>query len=315
MKLVLRILGGLGNQLFQYGTMRYLNLKYPGSEMCIDARRYEKYKVRDFELKAFKLYDNITDYKEDPIKYTVSREAYHVYQYLYHRCKHRQAPMLGKFFVKKGLIYATVDFKMPENLDSDKTYFLYGYFGKVDYVKEIRSILIEDTRLKAQLSDQAQKYAGEISAAAEKAVGVSVRYGMDYRSLGWPICTPEYYRSGMDKIQAERGGNCKFFVFSDALDEVIKNKWFEGYDVTYVKGCNVVEGFSILRSCRDFVIANSSFSWWASWLSEDDNRIVYAPNYFFSEIYEQRYDKLMVFEQERFLDYKTGKEVENILNS
>lgn len=313
MRIVLRILGGLGNQLFQYGAMRYLNHKYPGSEMYIDSREYNKYKVRDFELNAFKLSDNIKNYEESPLKYTVTRKAYHIYQYLYHRCNHIQAPQLGRYFVNMGLIYATIDFSMPENLDSEKIYYMYGYFGKVDYINEIRDILIEETKLKDSLSEQAQQYADQI-VSSENAVGISVRYGMDYRNLGWPICTPDFYRSGMDKIEKLRG-KCKFFIFSDALNEVIDGKWFEGYDVTYVKGCKVVEGFTLLRNCKDFVIANSSFSWWAAWLCENDNKLVYAPNFFYSESYRNRYDKLIVFEQERFLDYKTGEEVDNILNS
>lgn len=312
MKFVLRILGGLGNQLFQYGAMRYLNQKYPESEMYIDSREYNKYKVRDFELKAFKLYENVKDYGESPLKYTITRKAYHIYQYFYHKRNHIMAPQLGRFFVNQGLIYATIDFKMPENLNLEKTYYMYGYFGKLEYVNEIREILKEDTKLKEPLSEHAQYFADLIS-SSQNAVGVSIRYGMDYRTLGWPICTPEFYRSGMDKIEKECG-KCKFFIFSDALEEVINEKWFEGYDVTYVKGCNVVEGFTLLRGCKHFVIANSSFSWWAAWLSDSLSKIVYGPNYFYAKGYKHRYDRLISFEGERFLDYKTGELVENIWN-
>ena len=125
--------------------------------------------------------------------------------------------------------------------------------------------------------------------------------------------TPAFYKSGMDKIQQERG-ECKFFVFSDVIDEIIADRWFEGYDVIYVKSCSVVESFMLLRSCNDFVIANSSFSWWGAWLCENKTKIVYSPNYFFTESYNNKYDKLIVFEQERFLDYKTGEEANNLFN-
>lgn len=304
MKFVLRILGGLGNQLFQYGTMRYLNLKYPGSEMYIDARNYEKFKLRNFEMKEFVCYDNIKDYLDNPIKYTLAREGYHVYQYLYHRLCHVQAPMLGSFFAKRGLVCATVDFEMPTEFNTDIV-FLYGYFGKIKYIKEIKDVLAKDLQLKNPLSEKAEKYMKMIK-ESKNAVGVSVRYGMDYRSLGWPICTPEFYRSGMDKLREQRT-DCKFFVFSDVLDEVKENKWFEDYDVEFVSGCPVVESFMLLRACRDFVVANSSFSWWAAWLAEGEGKIVYAPNYFFTEKYHHRYDELIVYDEERFLDYKTGE--------
>ena len=306
MKFVLRIMGGLGNQLFQYGTMRYLSLKYPNSEMYIDARNYQKYKIRDFELKSFRLCDNIKDYSKKSIKSYVTREFYHVYQYLYRRKNRVYAPMLGDCYVRNGLIYATVDFTMPKSLSAKKNYYLYGYFGKWEYLNEIRDVLISDTQLKEKYSAKAEVYNRKIK-DSKNAVGVSIRYGKDYQSLGWPICTPDFYRSGMDKIAKERG-ECKYFIFSDALDDVIDNHWFEGYDCVYVKGCKVVEGFSLLRSCHDFVVANSSFSLWASWLSDSLDKIVYAPNYFYSEVFKHRYDELLVFSEERFLDYKSGKE-------
>ena len=90
MEFVLRIMGGLGNQLFQYSTMRYLNLKYPDSGMYIDSRNFNKYKLRNFELKAFSLYDYIQEYERNPIGYTLVRNCYHVYQLL---CLQSETPM------------------------------------------------------------------------------------------------------------------------------------------------------------------------------------------------------------------------------
>lgn len=306
MKFVLRIMGGLGNQLFQYGMMRYLNLKYPESKMYIDARNYEKYKIRDFELKSFKLYDKVSDYNHNSFMANVTRKTYHTYQYLFRRAKHYYASMLGDFFQRRGLLYATIDYTMPTGLNNNMTYYLYGYFGKWDYLNQIKDKLKSDIQLKEPFTENAQRFYESIQSSIN-AVGVSVRYGQDYQSLGWPICTPDYYKSGMDKLIKERG-ECKFFIFSDAIDEVISNKWFEGYDCTYVKGCSVVEGFSLLKECSDFVVANSSFSLWSAWLADNPQKIVYAPNYFYSEVFRHRYDELIVFDEERFLDYKTGEE-------
>ena len=216
--------------------------------------------------------------------------------------------MIGNAFSKRGYVCATIDFSMPTEFNADTVY-LYGYFGKIQYIREIKDTLQKDIQLKGCLSDRAMDFLNKIE-DSKRAVGVSVRYGNDYRSLGWPICTPEFYKSGMKKIKEEHG-DCTFFVFSDVLKEVQEEDWFKDFNVVYVDGLNVVESFTLLKSCNDFVIANSTFSWWASWLGDYPNKIVYAPNYFYSEMYRHKYDELMIFKEERFLDYKTGEETDS----
>lgn len=308
MNFILFIRGGLGNQLFQYATMRLLSVLHPGSQMFVDRKGYKNYKVRDFELDSFRLIEKTRDYTESPLLYAISRKSYHLYQYCFQKATGWQAPMVGTFFQRKGLVYATIDYTMPEEL-SEENNFLYGYFAKFEYINAIRDILVEEVQLKNGLSYKAQKYFDSIN-SAEHPVGVSIRYGKDYKNLGWPICRPDYYRAGMDKIKAERG-NCKFFVFCDVIDEIQREKWFDNYDVEYVMGLSVAESFTLLKSCDDFVIPNSSFSVWAAYLCKNPNKIVYAPNYFYTEKYKHKYDRLIHFPGERFLDYKNGQETDN----
>lgn len=309
MNFILYIRGGLGNQLFQYATMRYLHSLHPGSVMYIDRRGYQNYKVRDFELDSFKLIDKTRDYQESPMKYELSRKGYHLYQYLYQKATGWQAPMLGKMFQKQGLIYATIDYVLPQVLSESNNY-LYGYFAKFEYIDSIREELVGEVKLKHEMSDKAKLYSQHI-AESICPVGVSVRYGKDYQSLGWPICQPAYYYSAIKKIH-DKFGKCKFFIFCDVIDEVKSEGWFKDFDVEYVEGCSVPESFTLLKSCTHFVIPNSSFAVWAAYLSDNPFKIVYAPNYFYTERYGHRYDRIMHFKGEKFLDYRTGSETEDI---
>lgn len=306
MKFVLRIMGGLGNQLFQYATMRYLHSLHPESEMLIDRRGFRNYKVRDFELDSFKLIDQTRDFNESPLKYSLSWNAYHIYQYIYQRATGWQAPMLGKPFQKCGFLYSTIDYSLPETL-SDGTNYLYGYFAKFEYINSIRDVLTREVVLKNDLSNEAKKYERLIK-ETNYAVGVSIRYGKDYQDSGWPICQPAYYRSGMKLLQEELGGG-KFFIFSDVVDVIQKEGWFHDFDVEYVEGLRVPESFTLLKNCHHFIIPNSSFAVWAAYLSDAPDKIVYAPNYFYSEKYKHRYDKIIEFNGERFLNYITGDKV------
>ncbi len=309
MEFILYLMGGLGNQLFQYANMRYLQTLHPDSIMYIDKRGYRNYKVRNFELESFNLIDNTRIYEKLPIKYLLSRKLFHLYQFIYQKAKHKQAPMLGRIFQSKGFIYGTIEFNTPSKISS-KTNFLYGYFATFEHIDSIRNILIEEISLKESLRDNAQHFYEKIY-KEEHPVGVSIRYGKDYQTLGWPICQPAYYKSAMKKIEEKRG-KCKFFVFCDVIDVVKQEGWFGDYDVEYICGVSVPESFTLLKSCSDFVIPNSSFSVWAAYLSENPDKIVYAPNYFYIENYNHRYDRLLHFTGEKFLDYRTGEETVDV---
>lgn len=309
MRFVLHIRGGLGNQLFQYATMRYLQSLRPGADMCIDKSGYRNYTIRDFELTQFRLIENVREYHGYNFFYLFSRKCYHLYQYVYHRFTGYYAPMLGALYQRLGLFYSTIDYVVPINFSKTDNY-LYGYFASFNYIDTIRDVIIKEVELKESLKEEAKRYIDNIK-RAENPVGVSVRYGNDYQNLGWPICQKEYYISGMKKIQEKRG-HCKFFIFSDVIDIIIKERWFDGYDVEYISGLSVPESFTLLKSCSDFVIPNSSFSVWAAYLCENPNKIVYAPNYFYTEKYKHKYDRLIHFKGELFLDYRTGEETDDI---
>ncbi|MDD3944756.1 MAG: alpha-1,2-fucosyltransferase [Bacteroidales bacterium] len=303
MKIVLRIMGGLGNQLFQYAAMRYINLHCPGSKMMIDSGEYKNYKVRKYDLNSFCLIDGTEDNNKAPLFYTLTRKTYHLYQYIYRRITGRQAPMCILRCGSTELMYATIDYSIPERLPSS-TLYMYGYFAKEKYIKEIREVLVKDIQLKQPISPEYLEELNRIK-NSNNAVGVSIRYGMDYKSLGWPICSHEYYKRAMNLIKKQRG-DCSFFIFSDALDQIKSEGWFDGMDVEYVNGFSVPESFMLLKACDDFVIPNSSFAWWASWLASKEDKIVYAPDVFYSD---HRYDRLLDFEGELFLNHITGDSI------
>ncbi len=305
MRIILRIMGGLGNQLFQYAAMRLLNQKYPNSKMYIDSREYKEYKIRNYELLNFKLSKNISTYNDFNLLYETSYRLYHVYQYLYRKTKRKNAPIISKFFIKPGMLYTTIDYYIPD-VNQSHDLFMYGYFVKVSMFESIKSILQEEIQLNLPLSRKAEQYREQIDKAGTS-IGVSVRCDEAYAKLGWPICSPQFYKEAMKKIRKVKN-DCRFFIFADRVDMVKSEGWFNDFETMYVEGCSIVESFTLLRSCHDFVISNSSFCWWAAWLADSDNKIVYAPNHFFGKTYAD-VDKNLLFKEERLLDYKTGEEV------
>jgi hypothetical protein len=93
-----------------------------------------------------------------------------------------------------------------------------------------------------------------------------------------PTQTMQYYMSAAEKIPTK-----KFMVFSDDV-EWCKNN-FKGNKFTINEASSTASDFRKMVSCSNFIIANSSFSWWAAWLSKNESKIVVAPNNWFGPAY------------------------------
>ncbi len=115
---------------------------------------------------------------------------------------------------------------------------------------------------------------------------IHVRRG-DYVRIGYwfPLCPVHYYTMAMDELSSEFP-TTHFLVFSDD-PEWCDIQFGEMTNVTVVSqsGSNAIERemaeFTLMRSCDAFIISNSTFSWWAAYLSESDT--VITPDRWYNE--------------------------------
>ena len=117
---------------------------------------------------------------------------------------------------------------------------------------------------------------------SSESVCIHIRLG-DYLSPQWKdkliVCTPRYYHQAMAVIR-EKVKSPRFFVFSNRPKdfEMIRNEYDLG-DVIYVDmGNSDVEDMELMRNCKHFIMSNSTYSWWAQYLSEHKGKVVVAPS-------------------------------------
>jgi hypothetical protein len=138
---------------------------------------------------------------------------------------------------------------------------LSGYFQSYKYINEdkIRQCLLFPKH--QYLSDT---------------IAIHIRHG-DY--LRYPLYHPiqpiSYYRDAIDIL----GKDNKYIIFSDDISWCKEN--FK--DIEINETLSTIDDFKKMSSCRSFIIANSSFSWWAAYLANDNNKKVIAPNLWFGE--------------------------------
>lgn len=282
-KIFVRMTGGLGNQLFIYAFAKFIQNQLKDSNIIIDTGEYKKYKVRKFNLDKYYL-DNKSVYMTsndmtffERHKYNSSRFLYRCVNYMWKRLfsKTIDNVFVGRF--DRGFLYNENTYH-EYKLDRTKRIYIYGYFQNVQYCNEIKKNIMKDLIIIEDYSVRYKKYLDFIN--DNIVIGVSMRVGDDYASLGWPICSNEYYNKAIDRIK-EEFPMAKVMVFSDDIVKVKKGYEIK-YEPIYVEGCNSVETLELLRKCHHVVISNSTFSWWGAFLSEHDGRKI-APEIWFAK--------------------------------
>lgn len=271
---ITRLNGGLGNQLFQYAAGRALaeRLDVP---LKIDISEFETYPLRRFELNKFQINAEIATQNE------VTRFV--INQSRFQRSVCRVAIALGVKFSKIPLnenkfnydgVFEKIRYPM----------YLNGYWQSEKYFKSAEKTLRGELCLAKALDETSEKFFFEIQKYS--AISLHIRRG-DYltnpsAAAVHGVCPLDYYYSAIRHIAAHVE-NPYFFVFSDD-QQWAKDNLRIGHPVQFVdvngpdRG---VEDMWLMKSCKHHIIANSSFSWWAAWLNNYQDKIVIAPRGWF----------------------------------
>ncbi|MFA6520734.1 MAG: alpha-1,2-fucosyltransferase [Candidatus Paceibacterota bacterium] len=257
--IVVRLKGGLGNQMFQYALGRVLALKNQ-TELRLDTGFF------DLNLK------NITKRSYDLDLFNIKAELTQSSNLVW---------ALRKIFKIKGQEKSfTFDKKI---LSITGNVYLEGYWQGPKYFEGFEAEIRKDFTLKNSPAQNIQALAREIENT--NSLCIHVRRGDYVGNKNHEVVNNEYYRKGIESISRKTIID-KIYVFSDDTEWCKNNLKFEfptmfvGPEYAGEKG----EGHIYLMSkCKNFIIANSSFSWWAAWLSEHENKIVICPKQWFPD--------------------------------
>lgn len=275
--LVAKIIGGLGNQMFQYAATKALALLRDKS-FALDTNGFSDYALHyGFELtRVFGL---------DPPKLSPD-QLRHFFGWRVSPIAQRLAtrwpffPMLDKHIV----VEPHLDYWPGISDVPDKAYLL-GYWQSERYFRTYERAIRADFRFRLPLEGEALAWAHQIRSV--HSVSLHIRRG-DYVGNAVThayhgVCSLDYYRKAASEM-AEQVTKPEFFVFSDDLKWARKNLCLE-YKTHFVDcnfGADSYRDMQLMSLCQDHIIANSSFSWWGAWLNSRKNKRVFAPKRWFA---------------------------------
>ncbi len=278
---VTRLIGGLGNQMFQYAAGRALALRCRAA-LKLDVTGFAvigAHTRRRYELDSFSIQGSVAS-DADLARFHGAGKPGHSRRDRVLRWLRIGGPQ-GAWPICRERHFefdpAVLALRPPVYLD--------GYWQSEMYFSDIAGQLRQEFTPKAAMERENAALAAAIDAA--NAVSLHVRRG-DYVSDAATnrfhgTCSLDYYRHAVDYVTG-RAGTPHLFVFSDDQEWTRANLQF-AVPTTFVEANPPDCGYrdmQLMSRCRHHIIANSSFSWWGAWLNPSPEKIVVAPKQWFS---------------------------------
>lgn len=274
--IVSHILGGIGNQMFQYAAGRALSC-HVQQTLLLDTRDFASYTLHQgFELeRVFALSATLCSEKNarELLGWRAHRQARRILR------RPECSWLRGQHYIQEPQFNFWPEFF---NLPADS--YLCGYWQSELYFNRIEQVIRADFAFREPLTGQNQEIATEL--ARQQSVSLHVRRG-DYisdakASKVMNVCSLEYYQRAISHICTYLE-NPVFYVFSDDMAWVRRNLQLNHpcHYIDFNQGQQSYRDMQLMSLCKHNIIANSSFSWWGAWLNANADKRVVAPQNWF----------------------------------
>ena len=286
-----KLMGGLGNQMFQYAMARTLAHRNDcplliDKSLCVESERSTEsgLSLRPFELQVFGIQGQIAN-GESPHRILKIRKE--------HRCRRAAGLLLCKaanlacdswrvcVYERRDVAFDRSLLNLPRNV------VLEGYFPSYKYFQEIEDILRREYTFSVEADERNQRMIDMISSC--NSISLHIRRGdyiSDRRAKDrFGVCSLAYYRKAVEYL-AGAVEEPQFFVFTNDPDYVRDNLKMHHptVHVAHNTGTKSYEDMRLMSLCKHNIIANSSFSWWGAWINGSPGKIVVAPSPAFDKL-------------------------------
>jgi hypothetical protein len=274
--IIVRLFGGMGNQLFQYAAGRRLACVL-GTELKLDTSWFDQCGERQYSLGHFNIQESFA-HPDEVAAMTTPTMGRRIIAKL-----RRRKPLAPTHIKEKHFHFSPRILTLPDGVC------LEGYWQSEKYFADIAAVIRRDLTVKHPQTGRNKEW-GEMIASSES-VSLHVRHG-DYvanpnsRQIHGVLDLDYYLGCAQEIMKALKTPH--FFIFSDDPDWVRNNMSFSCPATLVEHGedklCADIEDLRLMSQCKHHIIANSSFSWWGAWLNPRSDKMVFAPRQWFTRM-------------------------------
>ena len=268
---IVNILGGLGNQMFEYAMYLALKEAHPEEEIKVCTRSFGGYGLHN----GLEINSIFSIEMPEASLWELTKLAYPFFNYKSWQVMRHYLPKRKR--MTRGALNIPFDY---EQVARDGDTYYDGYWQNERNFSNIRKKIL-DAYTFPNFSDKRNAETAELL-LSKNSVSCHIRRGDYLKSPDMCVCTEGYYRRAIEKMQQLTQPEL-FCVFSDDIQwcrdnirGLIGNT--EAVFVDWNKGEDSFRDMQLMSLCKHNIIANSSFSWWGAWLNDNKDKVVISPS-------------------------------------
>ena len=265
--IIIKFIGGLGNQMFQYAL--YRKLKESGKVVKADLTEIKEYNRHNgYEI------ENVFNVKIDEASIEELSNLKDNRQDIISKIRRKLFGFKKSHYIEKSNAY-------DENILNLDNIYLDGYWQTSKYFDSIRDVIFQDFNYNFTCDNKNEEVIKLMKES--NSVSMHIRRG-DYVSnpeaakVHGGITTLQYYQNAIKYINANIE-KPMFFIFSDDVEWTKKNIVVDNsMIISWNRSTDSFKDMILMSNCKHNIIANSSFSWWGAYLNKNKDKKVLAPN-------------------------------------
>lgn len=268
---IVNILGGLGNQMFQYALALSLKEEFPQEDILIDVSCFNGYPLHN----GFEIHNIFRNSLREASRSDIASVNYPLPHYRLWQIGRRILPK------KKTVIRESSDMVFqPEVLTKAGNIYYDGYWQSEKYFNNHRRVILDAFKF-PDLNEINRNLISSLN--SRKTCSIHVRRG-DYLNhrLFKNLTDLDYYEKAVEYI-ANHTDIDYFIVFSNDIEWCKQNiaPLIKDSKIVFVDwnlGVDSYRDMQLMSLCNHNIVANSSFSWWGAWLNDNPGKIVFCPH-------------------------------------